>query len=283
MSTLAALREEVFGLLAEDPAAPVYWTATEIDRHINDAYLQAARDTGALETSESVEVVANQSEFSVAGSKIKWPPLRVTFDGRRLANVTKWELDRTDPNWQNLSGYVTHYVTTQQGYHTFRLYKRPDSSTGIYYFDSELGTVIDATNAVFSAELGVVIAFSDDGTAATFTSEFGVVLDADSGSAGLVLYGKKIPDLLTSDTDVPELPLWTHTGLALAAAARALVKYGEQRDEGLAALYNAMAKQYAQELNGIVAGRAPERNYAMSAGVQRVPRRQRPEDQTIVP
>jgi hypothetical protein len=63
--------------------------------------------------------------------------------------------------------------------------------------------------------------------------------------------------------EYPELPWWSHQGIAFRAAARALMKYGEQGQRKTAAAYNAIANDYNELLKGHVANRSGERLSAM--------------------
>ena len=267
-------------MLSESEANPVYWTEAQVDAYVNDAYQQAARDTGALEIAVAVAATADTQGYT-APDTMRWPPLRATYDGHKLYSTTKWELDRVESDWENQSGYVSHYVTTLMDDKQFRLYKAPDGTAGVYEFSGEYGIVQNVAGATMTGDYGFMTAFSEDGTSATFVGEYGLVVDIDGGSTTIRLYGKHVPDALEDVTDEPLLPAWTHPGLAFAAAAKALRKHGEQRDDALSAFYAGLAKQYVETLKGVVASRAPERNYAMSAGPSRVPRRPRPQDQTI--
>lgn len=280
---LLGLRKAVFTMLGEDESAPTYWKVVEIDRYINDAYRQAARDTGALEIASSIVTTAGLQTYEVPNES-NWPPFRVTFGGRKLYSTTKWELDRMGSNWENLTGFVSHYITTLQNNRTLRLYKAPDADSGNYDMaGGDIGIVAEVTGATMASEFGTDTSWTIDGIKATFTSEFGITVNVGGSTTELVIYAKKTPTDMVSDTDKPEFPAWSHMGLAFAAASRALLKHGEQRDDILSAFYNQLAMDYAKVLTGLVANRAPERTHAMSSGPSRVPRKPRPWDQTIVP
>ena len=277
---LAELREMTLEMVGESTTDPVYWTNDEIDRYINDAYQRLCLDTKALEGAFRVTAAADTQVYTAPDGML-WPPFRAIFDGRKLANVTKWEMDRTEPDWENQSGYVSHYLTTLQNDKTFRLFKAPDTAPESYDFSSEYGVVVAATDATFSSEYGVIVAWNGGGALFSFSSEYGEVMDVDSGEDGLILYGVKVATELSEDTDEPELPEWSHVAIAAHAAARAFRRYGETRNPAMANLYTAMGDDVAAKLRAIVSNRVPERLHAMSTYPERIVRKPQPWEQTI--
>lgn len=278
--TLETIRERAFRLLSENVDAPVYWSAAELTRLINDTYRQIARDTGCLEEISTVTVTAGTQTYE-APETMRWPPMRAAYDGRRLTVATKWEMDRDEDNWESKRGWVSHYVTTMERNREFRLYKAPDATLEQYDFAGQYGLVEVVSGATMTGEYGLVVAWTDDGVSATISGEYGVVVGTYGGDSGLVLHAKRIPPLLVDETDVPEFPEWSQMALAFGAAARALMKHGEQRNVGLAKLYDVAGNEYVTALKALVNSRVPGREFSMSTVRRRRTQRPWPEDPLI--
>lgn len=141
------MRGRVAAMLGQDIDALVYWTAAEIDRAISDANVEIAHITGALEIIESINTTASDATYEPSDSV--GTILRVQYDDRPIFPTTKWELDRTLDNWENLTGYVYHYTLTlmhtDRSVRQIRLYKTPEvGASGV--FDSNYGVVTDISD-----------------------------------------------------------------------------------------------------------------------------------------
>ena len=272
------LKTRVLTMLGEDTAAPVYWSSDEIGRYINDVYSDVCLDSKALEYIEVLAVTSGSAtaQMSQYVSQVR----RMTWGDRSLSNVTKYEMDRIDSNWESRSGYVDRYITGQYDDRTVGFYQKWDGTAdycynvffegGAYtYTDWLLGDVyaVDArTKHDYASATGNKVAYicilahtasatTEPGVGATWTT-YWVPLNA-------AVWAIKNPTQLVASTDEPELPAWCHMGLAYGAAARALSKYGEQQNKAVAGIYQAMADEYWGMLKAMVANKMPERTVSM--------------------
>ena len=290
--TLCELKETVYKLLGEKPGDSAYWTLNELTRYINDAYIEVARDTKALEYVEAVALTEDDQTATL--SNYVGQIFRVTFDDRKIDNTTKWELDRTENDWTHQSGFVSNYVTDRQDNRTIRVFKAPTgtdfAANDLFFNDGAFtyanwsnGTDYQANDRIYSVptthRVGYVCIQSH--TAATATNKPGTGTDWETYWAplGLMVWATKNPAPLL-DCEEPELPPWTHLGICYRAAAKALLKYGEMRDPDLAAAYEQIAETYGVVLRGIVASRSPERVISMGGKGNRI--RQLPVSEQVV-
>jgi hypothetical protein len=291
------LKKRTLLMLGENPDSPVYWSNAEIGRHINDAYSDICLETRAIETVEAV-ALTDDSGYGFLSDRIS-QVYRASFEDRVLENVTRFELDRLDPQWETHSGLVTHYVSAPQNTRALSLYKTWDGSAlyaynqfvdGEYiYSEWLLGDVYlvnDRVTKGVSATDDNKIAFVciSDHTASS-SNEPGVGTDWETywSPLSLVVWAAKNPVALVDDTDEPELPAWFHIALAFSAAARALRKYGEQRNIPAADVYQAMTDEYVGMLKHRIGNRTPSKmTIASSSSTQsRGFRRPMPWDQTV--
>lgn len=70
------------------------------------------------------------------------------------------------------------------------------------------------------------------------------LVDTPDAAGTLTVYSVGIPAALDGNCDTPELPSWCHQGIVFGAAARALNRFGEQRNPELAAVCNAAYGEY---------------------------------------
>lgn len=275
--SFATLKTTVLKMLGEDTTTPVYWTSDECGRYINDAYREFAKETGCLETWESIAITANTGSGTL--SDFVGPIMRVVFDDRRLESTTNFELDRLESNWENRVGYVSNYVLTGRGNKTITVYKQWDGTayvsdgpwsndgnfrysewaTGISYSVGDRVTRQDST----SGRLWGYVCLAAHASDTTNAPSTGASASTYWQALSLTVWCKKVPALLSADTDTPSIPCWAHLGLAFRAAAKALAKYGEQRNPQTAASYDALALDYLKLLKGYMALRQPEKVDAM--------------------
>jgi hypothetical protein len=199
--TYYSLVNKTLTMLGEDPDAPVYWSSAEIGWYVNEAYVEFCRESKALELIETITLTDGEGTMSANVGQV----FRVSFDDRKIFNVTKSELDCGAVDWEALTGFVSNYVTGWQNNRTIRVYQKPTGGEG-YSLD---------------------------------------------------IWAVKVPDVLSA-CDEPELPCWSHLGIAYRAAAKALRKYGEQKNEPLADAYDVIALDYGKLLKAYVSTRIPE-------------------------
>jgi len=291
--TVCDLRERTLRMLGEDTETPAYWSADEIDNYISDANIEAARESGALELVEALELAADSSAASMSDQVGRI--MRATFDDRKIENTTNFALDRSEFSWEGQSGYVSGYVHTLHDTRTMSTFKAWDGTTsdaayehfyndayaysawlsGDDYVDGDRVTVTDSDGIkrgyVCTAD-HTSAAASQPGTGADWTDYWSPLV--------LCVWAKKIPAAI-SECDVSELPPWFHLALAYKAASRALRKYGEQRNDNMAKAYEAIYDDYLRLLKGYVSNRTPERTVAIGRGRRGGVRRPQPYDQVI--
>lgn len=268
-----------------------YWTKEQIARCVSDSYIEAAKLTKALETIEMVDLVANTAQYTLSANIGQI--IRVQYDGRKIYNITKWELDRTEHDWENQTGYISDYITSQQNNRTIRLYKIPETGGGLVVSGGEYGVVVQIDDGVetytFDSEYGEIADTSGTSWDNNFVGEYGVVTITGGAGDTLEVWATKHPGSwgLYSSTGSTiqnfaanmELPQWCHMGVIFRAAAKALTTYGEQKNPALAAAYNAIAGDYEKLLRGFVRNRSGERMTAM--GRPKTRRKPQPWDEEI--
>lgn len=285
-STLfGGLKRQVLTMLGEDPDAPVYWSSAEIGRHINDAYSDVCLDTKALEMIEGVQLTEDDGVARLSDQV--GSVFRVTWNDRKIENITSTELDRIEYNWEGRSGLITHYVTSRQNDHTIRTFQRWDGtlynawnlffSDAYTYTDWLLGNTYVVNDRVTkdladaTGNTGGYVCILAHTASATTEPGVGATWTTYWVPIGLMVWAVRNPPKLVDDGDEPLLPPWSHIGIAYDAAARALRKHGEQQNMEAAKVYDGMAQQYWKLLKGIVANRTPE--MISIVGSRRVPRR----------
>lgn len=242
-----------------------YWSDDEIYRYLNDAYIEAAKFSKALEVIELISTTASTATYTLPATVGQ--VIRVAYDNRKVYPITKWELDRLEHDWEAQTGYVSHYMLTQMNNRRIRLFKAPDVSGGLAVQGGEYGviqSISDGENTyMFSAEYGEVEDTAGTNWDADFVGEYGLATITGGFENSFEVWATKHPARLTGATERFELPYWSHMGIAFRAAAKALGKYGEQGKEDLADAYNQISNDYLTLLRGHVANRAPERLLAM--------------------
>jgi hypothetical protein len=242
-----------------------YWSDDELYRYINDAYVEAAKFSKALEVIELISTTAGTGTYTLPATVGQ--VFRVSYDNRKVYPTTKWELDRTEHDWEAQTGYVSHYMLTQMNNRRIRLFKTPDVSGGLAVQGGEYGvieSISDGENTyMFSAEYGEVSDTAGTNWDADFIGEYGLATITGGVENTFTVWATKHPAELEGTLDTPELPNWSHMGIAFRAAAKALRKYGEQGREDIADAYDQISNDYLTLLRGHVANRAPERLLAM--------------------
>ncbi len=291
--TVCDLKDRVYGLLGEDSAAPAYWTDTEIVQYISDSYIEASRESGALELIEAIELAAD-SEAGVLSARVGGV-MRATFDDRKIDNTTKMALDRTEPDWENQSGFVSHYVTTlhdTREISTFKAWDGGSNDLAYEHFYSDAYTYSAWALNEGYADGDRVTRLGTDGITrgyvCTVAHTSAAATEPGTGASWetkwvplvLCVWAKKIPDAI-EECDVPELPGWFHMALAFRAASLALSKYGEMRHTETAAAYMAIYEDYLRVLKGFVSNRTPGKTTGIGRGWSRGIRRPQPYDRVI--
>ena len=280
--SLPELRGRTLEMLGEDPSSPVYWSADEIDRHVNDTYITAARDTKAIEYVEGIVLTSGEAQASLSDQVGQI--LRVTWDDYVIPNTTPWELDRGQTHWETQTGYIDRYATDLRDVRKIITYKTWDGTNydtygpfvdGAFTYtawnnatDYVVGDRVTYTGVDGITRAYEAVDVADAVDAVYYEPEVGEFWTDIWVHISLMVWCIKTPAAMTG-CDEPELPPWCHLGLAFGAAARALMKEGEQGDPELSAIYAAVAKDYADLLKGYTNNRTPERESRMGGGGSR--------------
>lgn len=294
--TLSDIRTRVYTMLGVEAAAPSFWTDAEINRYINDAYIDAAVHTHALEIRHTVTPTASTGEYTLPS--YVGHIFRATYDGYKIFATSVYELDAMDENWENREGLVTHYTINKRDDGKLRLWKTPvDSGSGITFAadtavnanhtDAEVGLLAAITDAAGdtytpNTEYGLWVRLTSGSKSFDFESELGVIVDLDYQPLNLEVWAYRIPDELVLDADVPLLPAHSHIGLAYDAAGRALEKRTDSQNFELAKIYRELADDQWRFLRSLVGNRTPERTDAISRTSRRTRRYPTDNDQIIV-
>lgn len=274
----AEVQQRTRRMLGEEATGSDLWSLMEISRYVSDAYIEAARESKAIEFIEAIATTADTAEYTLSDNMGQ--VLRVVYDGYKVYNTTKWELDRFQYDWENLSGYVSNYIVSLQDNRTIRLFKAPSVGGGVTVSGGEYGVVesiSDSENTyMFSAEYGEISDSSGTDWDADFVGEYGLAIITGGTTNNFFVWGVKHPGswgLINPITGSignfatqMELPFWSQMGVAFRAAANALRKYGEQAEAETADVYDRIAQDYMSLLKGFVAQRSSERLTAMGRG-----------------
>lgn len=276
--TYYSLVNKTLKMLGEDPDAPVYWTSAEIGRYVNDAYGDMAVETKGLEFIEAVTLTSDVSTGTMSGYVMQ--PFRVTFDDYKLIATSKYELDRVQTDWENLEGYVDRYLTGLNDRYDITTYKAWDGREFYareFFFNDGATTYTtwaDATAYVVGDRVKVTHA---DGYVNGFECISAHTSDTATnkpvtGSGwtdkwvplALMVWATKTPADLSA-CDEPEFPCWSHISIAYKAAAKALRKYGEQKNDALADAYDAIGETYWELVRNFMSNRTPEQTLVVGA------------------
>jgi len=265
----AGIIDRTLRLLGENTANPQIWSREKIGRYVNDAYVDMARDTGALEVRAGVRAVASQGEYETPETVSVMQ--RVAYDDYELKPDTARRLDKGNPGWQTETGTPERWTKSRSNPKTFTVYKKPTvtgpgaTTGGDYGRIVEIsGTGVDFT---FSAEYGRVVMMTGPNVRYTASSEYGRICRLTVAENNIEVWGKKTPIPLGRDDDTPEIPAHCHLGIAYRAAEYTLRNERDGRNEDLASMYEAIADEYEGFLRALVNYRNPERDWAPSQGV----------------
>lgn len=287
------LRIRTLRMLGVTDSSPLHWTQDQVRRAINRAYLDFARESGALEMRGTFAVTNGKGEYTMPTTMRRL--LRVAFDDRVLCPETHWKMDRSAYRWEEETGYVEAFIEDIENDRVLRLYRIPtglsgpgvsfaaDSANNSDHTDADFGLTAwtnletttfaadTANNAAHTdAELGIVVSWTlTDGTVVEFRDESGSESGGQSGVTTsmeynddeLEVWAKRVPPALSGGEDEPELPRYSHLGLCFKAASILLRHAGDGRNEELAASYEALAMESLDFLKQEVGRRTPERLY----------------------
>lgn len=233
------------------------WTVAELNSYINEGVFYTQQVTQWFEEFENIVCTASVSNYE--GSTNVYQYYRVTWDRVFLPQTNEYELDRDDPSWRAAPPNNPFRFYFPQMAQTFEIVPYPTPpQNGFQYapFSQELGVVAeflepDGLTAdltyQFNQELGIVIGVADtngaiiifrpDKVVDPFTLESAELGELQMYSTDELNIGaamKRIPDTMTKDTDIPQLPVHCHFGLVMYAVMKAFLREGEFQDVQLA-------------------------------------------------
>lgn len=225
------------------------WTDAELNSYINEAlfYIQQVSDF-CMDT-VNASVVANQSTYGSPANTDQF--VRITFDRYAIQQTNEYELDRdTNSSWRNTpAGQPCRFYFPQ--YNLVTLYPIPSVNGVSYGLSRELGVVIEVLSddgitvdpeTALSANLGVEIGMTDlsacliaikrDSQSPYYalSPDFGTLISFSTDEKNLGVIYLTDPDTLVTDSDVPQLPIYSHYASVLYAVMRALAREGEYQD-----------------------------------------------------
>ena len=266
------LKTQVNTLVSRSAVDQHRFTDAEVGRQINRAYESAVVGTGALEQRIGVTAVSGQGVYTLPGTVVS--VFRVSFDGYPLDYTTTLRLDRTDDTWRIQTGTPGWWMYDGQDGRTIRVWPTPSVAGGGAVFDMETGKITDIEGDdafVFNNEIGRVTAIDATDDAFVFSSEYGRIVDIEVDDDDIEVWAKINPATLMINADVPDIPLWSHPGLGFLAASYLLENPTDNQNYELAAIYKAMAGDYAIRLQQRATARLHDRVAVVGRGA-RAPR-----------
>jgi len=262
--TLEELREETLRLLGENPASPAFWTAAQVDRYVNDAYQDFARDSGSLEIRVAIRTIAATGEYEIPENV--GPVSRVSYDDYELIPDLAHKMDRKQSGWMTEAGTPERWIKSREGRHKLRVWRVPSVSSPYSVTGGEYGKMValdvDSEEVEFNAEVGKLIDLQADGLSFHASQEVGRLCRLSFSASNLEVWGKEVPPELTRDEDEPKLLPLAHMGIAFRAAALMLQVEREGRNEPLSGIYDALADEYEDYVRYLVSARLPEKSFS---------------------
>jgi hypothetical protein len=144
--TFAQIKTDVFRRLRESSSAPVFWSETDVEAAINDAYMELSDQTEWNETSETVDLLSSRPYYD---ARTYLSPNVLTVG--RAFNVTtnRWleptvprDLDPYDARWERVTGQPQRIMV--RGLFWFGYWPQVTSDTGtIQQFYTVLPDALD--------------------------------------------------------------------------------------------------------------------------------------------
>lgn len=246
-------RTQTYLLNTSTDSASLSWSATEINGYLNEGLFYTQQMTMWYEDWDNIAVTASVSTYT--GPTHAYQYSRLTWDRNFLPQTNEYELDRDDPSWrlaQPNNPWRFYYPQMSQNY-IIAPYPTPLTTGPTYVANQDLGCVIQMYDTAlndgtfsFVGELGIVIegplgpnepllAYRCDRVNNPFgNAELGEVQRYTTDELNIGTAFLRIPDLLVSDTDIPQLPTQTHLALVFYALMKCFNREGEFQDMQLA-------------------------------------------------
>lgn len=246
-------RTQTYLLNTSSDSASLSWSSSELDGYLNEGIFYTQQMTLWYEDWDNVLCTASTSTYT--GPKHAYQYSRLTWDRNFLPQTNEYELDRDDPSWRQASPgtpFRFYYPQMSQNY-LIAPYPTPLTSGPNYVANQEIGVVTQMYDTAlndgtfsFTSELGVVIegplgpnesllAYRCDRSNNPFASaELGGLVRYTTDESNVGLAFVRIPDLLVSDSDTPQLPTQCHLAIVFYALMKCFNREGEFQDIALA-------------------------------------------------
>jgi hypothetical protein len=253
------LRERLYGILGENPANPFLFTDAELNRHLNDAYQEMARETRALDIRSAITTTAEQGTYSIPEECGR--VYRVAYDNYALFPETAQRLDWLDQTWTSRTGQPERWMRDRLDERQLRIWPAPTSVLNGFDADAEVGLIYQVTNdddgTSFDSEVGLIVEISDGEQEEGFDSEYGLIVESLDGD--IEVWSTKVPGPLDEDTDEPEFPEHAQMGIVFRAAETALSSMKESQNLELAKVCGQLARDYYEELARLAGNKQSQR------------------------
>jgi hypothetical protein len=270
MQTFRNVINDVLDTLKETYDDSRFWTISEIERAINDAYIFLADKYFCFKFNEIIEIQAGKRVYKLNSSYVLGSLYRVEFNEKRIYPVSSEELDAMNKSWRSTeASEITNYIPPGDicNFDEIAVYPKPDTAGAVYNSvggERDLGvitTVGDDTYEEFTQEAGAVVATSD-GDAQFKGSEGGVVVDIQDPTNNLMVFAAKYPKRLKNDNETFLHPVTDNPRRVLSHGALAylLSKDGEGKDIAKASYHN---KRFNEAADGVLNKPRSKRTHRM--------------------
>lgn len=243
---LGSLRSQakIYLMGTSTDTASIAWSDAELNRYANEGTFYVQQITEFYQDSDNKVVTSGTSTY--AAPSLEHQFIRLAFDRDLVPQTNEYELDRdTCTSWRGMQSGVSQYFY-RPTLNQVALWPPPNTSGDTSIFGSELGVVVEITGDplyALSGEFGVVTGFTDtEGSIGKFRSDifaslyqangpqFGVLINYTNDEGNLSSIFVAIPQQMTADTDVPQLPPFAHWGIINYMVAKAFAREGEFQD-----------------------------------------------------
>lgn len=226
------------------------WSVSELNSYINEGVLYTQMMTEFFQDFDNIICTAGTATYTAPSTVHQF--IRLTWDKQFLPQTNEYELDRDDPSWRSAGNNnpFRFYIPQMGQQTTIGLFPPPQNNGTTYTFNQENGAIIAATLddgsvITFSQETGIVIQITDstetllvfrpDRNNYPFASqEDGEIagIFSDKNNVGMAFV--RLPDTMSNDTDVPQLPVQCHVALVFYTLMKCFLREGEFQDLDLA-------------------------------------------------
>jgi hypothetical protein len=243
---LGSLRSQakIYLMGTSTDTSSIAWSDAELNRYANEGVFYIQQLTEFYQDSDNKVVTAGTATY--AAPSLEHQFIRLSYDRDLVPQTNEYELDRdTQTSWRGTQSGVPQYFY-RPTLNQVALYPPPNTSGDTSTFASELGVVVEITGDTTYAlvgELGAIIGFTDDAgsickfkpdinqtLAANSNAQYGILINFTNDEGNLSSIFVAIPQQMTSDLDIPQLPPFTHWAIINYMVAKAFAREGEFQD-----------------------------------------------------